>query len=329
MDSQLIQKKFISTSYSKVCYRSAGNIQDPLFLIIHGSGTGNSSSVYENLLFEYVSRFASSWKLFLVAIDCPGYGESTGLRSVIRAFPEKFLSEFIFNLTKKNSCFILYGHSQGGYSIFNALLQNPKLCNFLVQDRPVCGDIKRLSKLNTPILLIYDEEDDGHPISQGYQIMKQMKNNKFFKYKGSKQPYWVSDNMLDEVIKFIYEKKDFIINQKDCPDFNKIEEFNGIKFEVTIQKSNNSLEFRNSRNNSNDKRLVINEINLITKEEKLRSVSTDNNSQNLFKNKKNNNPSNLINDQLNIDFYNSDENIINEKEEEYKDDQNVIYVLIS
>src|SRR5690242_13766586 len=115
--SPSITKSFLETSFGKICLRSVGSNRDPLFLIIHGSGTNSSSADYEFLLFEYLARYYISWKVFLVSIDCPGYGESKGLRSVIRAFPSKFIQEVAFRLTGQDSCFILMGHSQGGYSI--------------------------------------------------------------------------------------------------------------------------------------------------------------------------------------------------------------------
>ncbi len=39
-------------------------------------------------------------------------------------------------------------------------------------ERPVCGNIQRFNKFGMPTLLIYDIEDDGHPIWQGKQLYK-------------------------------------------------------------------------------------------------------------------------------------------------------------
>jgi hypothetical protein len=42
----------------------------------------------------------------------------------------------------------------------------------MVMDRPVCGNIQRFRKFEVPTLLIYDIEDDGHPIWQGKLLYK-------------------------------------------------------------------------------------------------------------------------------------------------------------
>lgn len=88
METQTIIKSNVTTSFGKICYRYVGTKGNPLFLIIHGSGVNNSGKVYKSLLFEYYARYINTWKLCMIALDCPGYGESTGLKSAIRSFPE-------------------------------------------------------------------------------------------------------------------------------------------------------------------------------------------------------------------------------------------------
>lgn len=235
-----IKKSIVQTSFGKIHYSYVGKPEYPMFLIIHGSGTGSNADSYSFLLHEYAVRYQESWKIFMVSLDCPGYGKSEGLRSVIRAFPTKFISEFSYLLTGKRNVYILFGHSQGGNSVFNACLDNPQICSFLVQDRPVCGDIKKLKNLEIPTFLVYDEEDDGHPIRQGKQIVKTIKNFKFIQYKGSVSPYWTCDHLIDEIIKFIYEFQKYV-KPNLLPDFNLIHEFNGVDFNsVKIKETGNS-----------------------------------------------------------------------------------------
>jgi hypothetical protein len=50
----------------------------------------------------------------------------------------------------------MYGHSQGGAAIFNSVFEKPSLSEFLIMDRPVCGNISRFEKFRLPTLLIYD-----------------------------------------------------------------------------------------------------------------------------------------------------------------------------
>lgn len=68
----------------------------------------------------------------------------------------------------------MLGHSQGGAAIFNACYENKMLTEFMLMDRPVCGNIQRFRKFNIPTLLIYDIEDDGHPIWQGKLLYKEL-----------------------------------------------------------------------------------------------------------------------------------------------------------
>ena len=67
---------------------------------------------------------------------------------------------------------------------------------------PVCGNIHRFSKFALPTLLIYDVEDHGHPISQGVQLFKELKNTELHTYNGSKHPYWVPDHIWDKMLNF-------------------------------------------------------------------------------------------------------------------------------
>ena len=91
----------------------------------------------------------------MVAIDCPGYGKSKGSKEAVKTFPLQMFKEILQSLNYKNY-FALFGHSQGGAAIFNAVHEDPKITDFLVMDRPVCGNIQRFRKFSLPTLLIYD-----------------------------------------------------------------------------------------------------------------------------------------------------------------------------
>ncbi len=41
MEQLTIKKKYITTSFGKICYYGIGSESNPLFLIIHGSGVNN------------------------------------------------------------------------------------------------------------------------------------------------------------------------------------------------------------------------------------------------------------------------------------------------
>lgn len=106
-----------------------------------------------------------------MAIDCPGYGKSVGSKEAVKTFPKQMFEEILKALNYKRY-FAMYGHSQGGAAIFNALYENNALAEIMIMDRPVCGSIQRFRKFNVPTLLIYDIEDDGHPIWQGKLLYK-------------------------------------------------------------------------------------------------------------------------------------------------------------
>ena len=55
--------------------------------------------------------------------------------------------------------------------------------------KPVCGNIPRFHDFAIPTLLVYDVEDDGHPIAQGKQLYKHLRTSELHTFKSSKQPY--------------------------------------------------------------------------------------------------------------------------------------------
>lgn len=101
----------------------------------------------------------------------------------------------ILESLKYRNYFAMMGHSQGGAAIFNAVHEDPTITDCLVMDRPVCGNIQRFRGFMMPTLLIYDIEDDGHPIWQGKLLFKEMKNTEFYTYRASHHPFWVPDNI--------------------------------------------------------------------------------------------------------------------------------------
>lgn len=46
-----------------------------------------------------------------------------------------------------------------------------------------------------PTLLIYDIEDDGHPIWQGKQLFKNLKKSEIYTFRSSVAPFYVPDNI--------------------------------------------------------------------------------------------------------------------------------------
>ena len=67
----------------------------------------------------------------------------------------------------------------------------------------MCGDIKRFINFPVPCLLIYDIEDDGHPIAQGKLLNKYLKFSRLLTFKTSKEPYWIADHLWESVLEFL------------------------------------------------------------------------------------------------------------------------------
>ena len=117
-----IGQAFMETRYGRIFYRCCGFNGDPLILIIHGSGPNNSSQEYEFFLFEYIAKICFMRRFFIVAIDCSGYGNSSGSKQTVRSYPLELIEE-IYRALNYSKAFALFGHSQGGSSIFNAVFR--------------------------------------------------------------------------------------------------------------------------------------------------------------------------------------------------------------
>lgn len=104
-------------------------------------------------------------------------------------------------------------------------------------DRSVCGNISRFSKFTLPALLIYDIEDECHPIEQGELLYKELLNTEFYTYKNSEQPYWVPDHIWDTMIKF----------------FSRHNRQTEKKIHIKCEKDKRSKSYSKLRSNSNSK----------------------------------------------------------------------------
>lgn len=74
-------------------------------------------------------------------------------------------------------------------------------------DRPVCGNIKRFNKFPLPTLLVYDIQDDGHPIWQGKLLFKELLVSEFYTYRASQNVYYVPDNLWNFILRLFNKYK--------------------------------------------------------------------------------------------------------------------------
>ncbi|CAF3692831.1 unnamed protein product [Rotaria socialis] len=190
-----------TSSYGKIFARLAGyryDEQQKCILLIHGSGPENSSMFWNDLVKRLLLATSSSSSLspyYFVAIDCPGYGRSDGNKQTIRSYPGAFIQEIIDYISPTtHKVYCLIGSSQGAAAAFNALVENPAMSSFIAVQNPVSHDPQRFVSIKQPALLMYDTDDDGHPVSVGRLVKKYIPNNHYYEFASSKQPNWLEHN---------------------------------------------------------------------------------------------------------------------------------------
>eukprot|EP00462_Mataza_sp_D1_P004648 CAMPEP_0175102802 /NCGR_PEP_ID=MMETSP0086_2-20121207/8672_1 /TAXON_ID=136419 /ORGANISM="Unknown Unknown, Strain D1" /LENGTH=288 /DNA_ID=CAMNT_0016377719 /DNA_START=141 /DNA_END=1004 /DNA_ORIENTATION=+ len=123
---------------------------------------------------------------FHVAIDCPGYGRSAGDRQTVRSAPGSLLTDVVTSLGKPRA-FCLVGCSQGSCSVFNAVLEHPRLSAFVAAYNPVGHDVKRYTSIRQPTFLLFDTEDTGHPAKVGRLMQKYLPVPHYFEFTRSEE----------------------------------------------------------------------------------------------------------------------------------------------
>ena len=188
-------------SYGKIFARLAGHRYDEqqkCILLIHGSGPKNSSMFWNDLvrrLLLATSSSSSPSPYYFVAIDCQGYGRSDGSKQTIRSYPGAFIQEIIDCISPTtHKVYCLIGSSQGAAAVFNALVEKPLISSFLAVQNPVSHDPQRFVCIKQPALLMYDIDDDGHPVSVGRLVKKYIPTNHYYEFASSKQPEWLEHN---------------------------------------------------------------------------------------------------------------------------------------
>ena len=170
----------------------------PLILYVHGSGPRNSSLQWNWL----VNDVARKSEYFHVAIDCPGYGRSPGDKQTIRSYPGQFISSVVRSLGK-TSALALVGSSQGACAVINAVLEVPSICQNVAVCHPVGHAVSRYAKITQPALLLFDSDDDGHPISVGRRMRRFLPNPIWFEFASGKDGDWLAENMPKELLEML------------------------------------------------------------------------------------------------------------------------------
>eukprot|EP01060_Flectonema_neradi_P016104 TRINITY_DN226_c0_g4_i1.p1 TRINITY_DN226_c0_g4~~TRINITY_DN226_c0_g4_i1.p1 ORF type:complete len:976 (+),score=153.21 TRINITY_DN226_c0_g4_i1:43-2970(+) len=191
---------WIDTEYhGSIFCRAMGNENDPLILFIHGSGPTNSSVWWNGIMHELSVITPTHSSFFLVAIDCPGYGNTCGDRQDIRSYPGSVVRDIVKSLGRSKA-FAICGSSQGACATFNAVLEVPDITEFIIVMDPVGHDVFRYKAIKQPALLLFDVDDAGHPVKVGRWMRDNLDIPHYFEFSSKKEPFWHSDNMVSEMM---------------------------------------------------------------------------------------------------------------------------------
>jgi len=83
------------------------------------------------------------------------------------------------------------------------VVDDPSIAHFVAVCHPVGHDVKRYTQITQPVLLIFDIDDAGHPVSVGRLMRKYLPHPHYFEFAASSQPNWLGDNMGSEFVKML------------------------------------------------------------------------------------------------------------------------------
>lgn len=118
----------------------------------------------------------------------------------MRSYPGALLADIVRSLGKAKA-YCVIGSSQGACAVFNALLEVPRLADFVAVCHPVGHDVSRYSRIRQPALLCFDEDDDGHPIAVGRRMRACLPVSFWHEFKSSVTPDWLDDHMPTELLR--------------------------------------------------------------------------------------------------------------------------------
>jgi hypothetical protein len=173
-----------------------------LLLMIHGSGPKNSSLQW-NWLVEQVMSSDNSLKLFCVSVDHPGYGRTRGDREIIRSYPGNFITQVLTALGR-STAYAIIGISQGACAVLNEALDLPDIAHFVAVWHPVGHASERYTTVQQTVLLAFDTEDTGHPVSVGRIMQRRLPRAHYFEFTTSKDGNWLEKEFGREPLNFPY-----------------------------------------------------------------------------------------------------------------------------
>ena len=191
----------VDSAYGALCCYTCGDPAADVVILIHGSGPTSSGERYRPLLPQL-----AMCGLYAVAIDCPGYGHSPGSRDTIRGDPAGVLRATLRGIGKTTAA-ALVGVSQGAAAVLRGVIADPKLASVLICDRALYAPMEELRGILHPCLLVYDKDDNGHPVKIGRRIKSVVRNSEYHEYSSKKDPTFMPDNYATMIVSFLQQKR--------------------------------------------------------------------------------------------------------------------------
>ncbi len=85
----------------------------------------------------------------------------------------------------------------------NAILERPTICQKVAVCHPVGHAVSRYAMITQPALLLFDRDDDGHPISVGRRMRRVLPNPIWHEFASGAKPNWLEENMPRELVRML------------------------------------------------------------------------------------------------------------------------------
>ena len=116
----------------------------------------------------------------------------------MRSYPGALLAAVVRALGRKDAA-LLVGSSQGAAAVFNAALELPTLAGALAVVHPVGHDVARYTAIQAQTLLVFDVDDDGHPVSVGRKMRRYLPHNRYVEYSSRRDGPWLEAHLANEL----------------------------------------------------------------------------------------------------------------------------------
>lgn len=100
----------------------------------------------------------------------------------------------------RKSALAVVGSSQGSAASLNAFVERPTLGAALALVHPVShAPLERFGAIAQPVLLMYDCDDPGHPVTVGRRLRPLLRRARYFEFSSGADPGWDAHHLPSEV----------------------------------------------------------------------------------------------------------------------------------